>query len=283
MSAVEVRNKIRSVNNTKKITKAMEMVAASKMRKTKQRMLAARPYAEKIIQVMQQVVSANSDYEPILLSNPQVAEPITGYIVIGTDRGLCGGLNYNLFRTVLNNLDTNTDSYIATIGNRASSFFSNIANTKLVASIKNPEQVVSAELFGVLQIMLNLFTEQKIHKLYIACNTLVNTMLQQPKLLQLLPIEPQPTELKWDYLYEPQPEQLIDLLLKRYTESVLHETVVENLAAEQAARMIAMKNATDNATDLINELQLIYNKARQASITKELAEIVSGADALDQD
>ncbi len=265
--AKEIRSKIASVQNTQKITKAMEMVAASKMRKSQDRMAASRPYAETMRKVIGHLAHGNLEYKHPYLEERDVKR--VGYLVVSTDRGLCGGLNINLFKKLLAEMKTWTDKGVqcdlAMIGSKGVSFF-------------------NSELIGPVKVMLQAYDEGRLDKLYIVSNKFINTMSQVPTISQLLPLPASDDDdLKhksWDYLYEPDPKALLDTLLRRYVESQVYQGVVENLASEQAARMVAMKAATDNGGSLIKELQLVYNKARQASITQELTEIVSGAAAV---
>jgi F-type H+-transporting ATPase subunit gamma len=291
----EIRTKISSIQSTQKITRAMEMVAASKMRKAQLRMLANRPYADKIRQVIEHLAQANSEYQhPFLLSRPQKR---VGLIVVATDRGLCGGLNVNLFRFLLTQLEQWQQQDIAVdiaiIGAKAEAFFKRLG-ANVVAAITNlGENAGVKEVIGPVQVMLQAFEAHKIDGLYLAYNQFVNTMVQKPILLDLLPITEQnlKSSIKqqddarlpqqgWDYIYEPNAKYLLDILLIRFIESQIYQSTVENFACEQAARMVAMKSATDNAGDFIETLRLAYNKARQAAITQELSEIVSGAAAV---
>jgi F-type H+-transporting ATPase subunit gamma len=282
----EVRTKIASVKNTQKITKAMEMVAASKMRKAQERMRAARPYAEKIRNVMAHLGAANPEYKhPYLLERSEIKR--VGLIVISSDRGLCGGLNSNLFRELLKRMkgwdDNGIEMDISVIGNKAASYFSRF-NANIVAQLTHIGDAPGIDtLIGSVKVMLDAYMEEKIDALYVVSNTFVNSMTQSPSIEQLIPAKPaEDEELQhhWDYIYEPDAKEVLDLLLERYIESLAYQAVVENIACEQAARMVAMKSASDNAGTLIDELQLIYNKARQAAITQELSEIVSGAAAV---
>jgi F-type H+-transporting ATPase subunit gamma len=282
----EIRTKISSVKNTQKITKAMEMVAASKMRKAKERMQSARPYADKIRQIISHLGLANSEYKhPYLTPRDEVKR--IGIIVVSTDRGLCGGLNSNLFRDMVKRMKAWTDSGVemdlSVIGNKAAGFFARV-NANIVAQTTHIGDQPSLEvLIGAVKVMLDKYTGEEIDEVYIASNQFVNSMTQSPKLERLLPVPPSEDEdfqHHWDYLYEPQAEEVLDQLLTRYIESLVYQNVIENISCEQAARMVAMKSASDNAGTLIDELQLIYNKARQAAITQELSEIVSGAAAV---
>ena len=285
--AKEIRNKIGSVKNTQKITSAMEMVAASKMRRAQERMSASRPYAETMRKVIGHIAQGNLEYKHPYLIEREVKR--VGYIVVSTDRGLCGGLNINLFKAALNDMKQwsakGAKVDLALIGNKASSFFER-HGAKVQAHVAGLGDNPSVnDLIGSVKVMLKAYDNGEIDRLYLVYNKFVNTMVQQPKVDQLLPL-PVTEDSKlakkhhWDYLYEPDPKQLLDTLLIRYVESQVYQGVVENLASEQAARMVAMQAATDNAGNLINDLQLVYNKARQASITQELTEIVSGAAAV---
>ncbi|MCE9923686.1 F0F1 ATP synthase subunit gamma [Aeromonas media] len=285
--AKEIRNKIGSVKNTQKITSAMEMVAASKMRRAQERMSASRPYAETMRKVIGHIAQGNLEYKHPYLIEREVKR--VGYIVVSTDRGLCGGLNINLFKAALNDMKQwsvkGAKVDLALIGSKASNFFER-HGAKVKAHVSGLGDNPSVnDLIGSVKVMLKAYDNGEIDRLYLVYNKFVNTMVQQPKVDQLLPL-PVTEDSKlakkhhWDYLYEPDPKQLLDTLLIRYVESQVYQGVVENLASEQAARMVAMQAATDNAGNLINDLQLVYNKARQASITQELTEIVSGAAAV---
>ena len=285
--AKEIRNKIGSVKNTQKITSAMEMVAASKMRRAQERMSASRPYAETMRKVIGHIAQGNLEYKHPYLIEREVKR--VGYIVVSTDRGLCGGLNINLFKAALNDMKQwsakGAKVDLALIGSKASNFFER-HGAKVKAHVSGLGDNPSVnDLIGSVKVMLKAYDNGEIDRLYLVYNKFVNTMVQQPKVDQLLPL-PVTEDSKlakkhhWDYLYEPDPKQLLDTLLIRYVESQVYQGVVENLASEQAARMVAMQAATDNAGNLINDLHLVYNKARQASITQELTEIVSGAAAV---
>jgi len=283
--AKEIRTKIKSVQNTAKITKAMEMVAASKMRRAQDRMHASRPYAEKIKKVVGHLGSSHPEYKhPFLVSRPLKK---VGLIAITTDRGLCGGLNINLFKRALIQLeqwqDQSVEYEVATIGGKGLGFFKRLG-AKITAEVShlgdNPE---ITDIIGPVQVLLKSYMAGDIDAIYLISNDFVNTMTQQAEITQLVPVEASADdELKhhWDYIYEPDSKEVLDNLLDRYIESLVYKSVVENVACEMAARMIAMKSATDNAGDLIKELQLIYNKERQAAITQEISEIVSGAAAV---
>ena len=282
--AKEIRNKIGSVKSTQKITKAMEMVAASKMRRSQDAMEASRPYAETMRKVIGHVANANLEYRHPYLAEREAKR--VGYIIVSTDRGLCGGLNINVFKKAVTDMQAwkakGADIELAVIGSKATAFFNN-SGAKVVAQVSGLGDAPSLEdLIGSVGVMLKKYDEGELDRLYVVYNEFVNTMVQQPTIDQLLPLPKSESEEmqrphSWDYIYEPEPKPLLDTLLVRYVESQVYQGVVENLACEQAARMIAMKAATDNATNLIEDLELVYNKARQAAITQELSEIVSGA------
>jgi len=280
--AKEIRGKIASIKSTQKITSAMEKVAVSKMRRAQQRMAASRPYAERIQQVIGHLANANPEYRHPFMQEREVKR--VGYIVVSSDRGLCGGLNTNLFKALVNSMkewrDRNVETELCVIGSKGASFFRSYGGN-VVAAISNlGEQPALNDLIGSVKVMLDSFVEGKIDRLFLISNEFVNTMTQSPKALQLLPLpEGDDEEIghQWDYIYEPDSRPILDGLMPRYIESQVYQGVVENLACEQAARMIAMKSATDNAGSIIDELQLAYNKARQAAITQEISEIVSGA------
>ncbi|KPK55999.1 MAG: ATP F0F1 synthase subunit gamma [Thiotrichales bacterium SG8_50] len=283
--AKEIRTKIRSVQNTQKITKAMEMVAASKMRKAQDRMQAARPYAEKMRTVIGHLAMAHPEYKhPYMLTRDAKR---VGFIVISTDRGLCGGLNVNLFRRALAELREwdakGAEIDVCVVGNKASGFFRRIG-ANIVSSVTHLGDLPRLDdLIGTVKVMLDAYTEGRIDRLFLIDNEFVNTMTQRAAVNQLLPIPPSEEEAlrhHWDYIYEPDSKDVLDHLLMRYIESQVYQGAVENVACEMAARMVAMKAASDNAGSLIEELQLMYNKARQAAITQELSEIVSGAAAV---
>lgn len=284
--AKEIRSKIASVQNTQKITKAMEMVAASKMRKTQDHMAASRPYAEAMRKVIGHLALGNLEYKHPYLEERDVKR--VGYLVVSTDRGLCGGLNINLFKKLLTEMkewnQKSVDIDLALIGSKAVSFFGSVGGNVVAQVTGMGDNPSLSELIGPVKVMLQAYDEGRLDRLYVVSNKFINTMAQEPQVLQLLPLpKADDAELKrksWDYLYEPDPKALLDTLLRRYVESQVYQGVVENLASEQAARMVAMKAATDNGGNLIKELQLVYNKARQASITQELTEIVSGAAAV---
>jgi F-type H+-transporting ATPase subunit gamma len=284
-SAKEIRTKIASIMNTQKITKAMEMVAASKMRKAQDRMRATRPYAEKIQNVISHLAHAHPEYHHPFLVKRETRR--VGLIVISTDRGLCGGLNINLFKVAIaamkewdaNNLEIDLNL----IGSKSSAFFKRLGGNVVSTASHLGDAPSIIELIGTVKVMLDAYEEGRIDELHLAHNLFVNTMTQRPVLKQLLPVQgSNEEELKthWDYIYEPDSKPVMDALMVRYIESLVYQGVVENVACEQAARMVAMKAATDNAGNLIDELQLIYNKARQAAITQEISEIVGGAAAV---
>ncbi|MGF1742658.1 F0F1 ATP synthase subunit gamma [Vibrio profundum] len=285
--AKEIRNKIGSVKSTQKITKAMEMVAASKMRRSQEAMQATRPYAETMRKVIGHVANANLEYRHPYLEEREAKR--VGYIIVSTDRGLCGGLNINLFKKAMLDMKDwsakGVDVELAIVGSKATAFFNN-SGAKVAAQVSGLGDSPSLEdLIGSVTVMLKKYDEGELDRLYVVYNHFVNTMVQQPTIDQLLPLPKSDSEEMqrkhaWDYIYEPEPEPLLDKLLMRYIESQVYQGVVENLACEQASRMIAMKSATDNASDLIDELELVYNKARQSAITQELSEIVSGAAAV---
>ena len=281
----EVKTKIASIGSTQKITSAMEMVAASKMRRAQDRMALGKPYAQRIRDVVGHIANAVSEYHHPYLQEREVTR--VAYVVISTDRGLCGGLNINLFKAALKSMkawsDQGVEVDICVIGNKAASFFGTVGGN-IVAAVKDVgDEPNAADLIGGVKVMLDAFDEGRIDKLFVVSNEFVNTMTQAPTVEQLLPLAATSDgNLKhhWDYIYEPDAQELLDGLLVRYIESQVFQGVVENKACEQAARMLAMKNATDNAGDMIDELQLLYNKARQAAITQELSEIVGGAAAV---
>ncbi|SDU36458.1 ATP synthase F1 subcomplex gamma subunit [Pseudomonas pohangensis] len=281
----EIRTKIASIKSTQKITNAMEKVAVSKMRRAQQRMAAGRPYAERIRQVIGHLANANPEYRHPFMIERETKR--VGYIVVSTDRGLCGGLNTNLFKALVKDMAGNREQGIeidlCVIGTKGAAFFNNFGGNIVAAISHIGEEPSINDLIGSVKVMLDAYLDGRIDRLNIVSNKFVNTMVQQPTVDQLIPLVADPdTELKhhWDYLYEPDAKQLLEGLLVRYVESQVYQAVIENNACEQASRMLAMKNATENAGELIGELQLIYNKARQAAITQEISEIVGGAAAL---
>lgn len=284
--AKEIRGKISSIKSTQKITRAMEMVAASKMRKAQDRMEASRPYAHKILQVIHHLANANVEYKHNYLM-PRDEIKRVGYIVISSDRGLCGGLNINLFKAALSHMvqwqEQNIEIDVCTIGKKAASFFNrlDVNITGHVDQLGDAPRLES--LVGTIKVMLDAYDEGQIDRLFLIQNDFVNTMTQQPNCTQLIPVDQGDSEgyqHHWDYIYEPDAKEVLDQLLTRYIESLVYQGVVENNACEMAARMVAMKSASDNAGDLIDSLQLVYNKARQAAITQEISEIVGGAAAV---
>ena len=282
----EVRTKIGSIKNTQKITRAMEMVAASKMRKTKDRMQATRPYSKKIGRIIKHLAQANPEYKHTYLIARDVKR--VGVIVVSSDRGLCGGLNSNLFRKTLAHLvewdNANIEVDVCTIGTKAAGFFGNLKVNLVGQVIKLGDAPHLNDIVGVIKIMLDAYEAGRIDELYVISNEFVNTMTQRPTVEQLLPVVACELDENlsghWDYIYEPDAKEVLDHLLNRFIESKVYQGLVENNACEQAARMVAMKSASDNAGNLISELQLIYNKARQAAITQEISEIVAGAAAV---
>jgi F-type H+-transporting ATPase subunit gamma len=282
--AKEIRTQISSIKSTQKITKAMEMVAASKMRKAQQRMAVGKPYAERIRSVIGHIANATPEYKHAYMEQREVKK--VGFIVVSSDRGLCGGLNTNVFKLTVKAMQQYQEQGIGvelcTIGAKAGSFFGGLG-ANITAHVRDiGEEPLVSDLIGAVKVILDAFSSGKIDKLYIVSNDYVNTMTQTPAVRQLLPLlaEEMPRKHRWDYIYEPDAQALLDGLLLRFVESQVHQAVVENSACEQAARMLAMKNATDNAGEIINTLQMIYNRARQAAITQEISEIVGGAAAV---
>jgi len=282
----EIRVKIRSVQNTRKITKAMEMVAASKMRKAQERMRHARPYGEKIRNIAAHISHANPEYRhPFLVHRDSVKR--VGLIVITTDKGLCGALNTNLLRMVLNQYKAwraeGEEIDVCAIGNKGFGFMQRIGANIVSHAIQIGDRPQMDKLIGTIKVMLDGYTQDKFDRLLIGATRFINTMKQEPVIEQLLPLSGErmgAPETVWDYLYEPEAKAVLDQVMTRYIEAVIFQAVAENMASEQSARMVAMKAASDNAADLIDELTLIYNKNRQAGITKELSEIVGGAAAV---
>ena len=281
----EIKTKIASVKNTQKITAAMEMVAASKMRKAQDQMLATRPYAQRIMDVVSHIASSHTEYRHPFLIEREVKR--AGIVAVATDRGLCGGLNTNMFKQALNLMgeldDKGIEIEVVTFGNKAQGFFKRIG-AKIVATATHlgdtPEMT---QIIGPVQALLKSFEEGNIDVIYLIGNEFVNTMTQKPNVAQLVPVKPAPDENyahHWDYIYEPDAREVLDQVLDRYIEAEVYQAIVENVACEMAARMLAMKNATDNAGSMIDELNLIYNRERQASITQEISEIVGGAAAV---
>jgi F-type H+-transporting ATPase subunit gamma len=291
----EIRLKIKSVQNTRKITKAMEMVAASKMKKAQERMRRGRPYAQRILNITMHAARANAEYKhPLLTRRPDVKR--VGVVVITTDKGLCGGLNTNVLRLVLNQhkewLTKGVEVEYCTIGNKALGFINRMGG-KIVSQVTNYGDHPQLErLIGPVKMLIDGFLEGRLDEVHIFSTRFINTMKQEPTHSTMIPIPQEwvlPTgqvmkanvgEGNWDYLYEPDPKAVLDQLLVRYLETVVYQAATDNIASEQSARMVAMKAASDNARNIIDELQLVYNKSRQASITKELSEIVGGAAAV---
>ena len=281
----EIRTKISSIQSTQKITSAMEMVAASKMRKAQDRMQLGKPYARRMRSVVGHIANAAPEYQHMYMEKREVKR--VGFLIVSTDRGLCGGLNINLFKAAMKSMkgwnDQGIEIDLSLIGAKATAFFNSYGGNVVAAVRDLGEEPSVADLIGGVKTMLDSYEAGKIDRLFLVSNEFVNTMTQDPSVEQLLPLEAEESdEMKhhWDYIYEPDARELLEGLLTRYIESQVYQAVVENGACEQAARMLAMKNATENAGDLIDDLQLIYNKARQAAITQELSEIVSGAAAI---
>lgn len=281
----EIREKIKSVKSTQKITRAMEMVAASKMRKAQERMEASRPYADKIAAVVSHLANAHPEYSHTYLDERE--EKRAGFIVISSDRGLCGGLNVNMFRELLQSLKAKDAAEIevdyTAIGSKALGFLGRLGGNMVSEASQLGDNPEMESLIGPVKTMLDAYDEGKIDRLYVVYNKFVNTMTQEPTVRQVLPLvqaEDEEYTHHWDYIYEPDAKPVMDTLLQRYVESLVYQGVVENVACEMSARMVAMKNATDNAGNLIDDLELVYNKARQAAITSELADIVGGAAAV---
>lgn len=284
--AKEVKTKIKSVQNTQKITSAMEMVAASKMRRAQERMAATRPYAQRMRDAIGHLADANPDYRHPFLEDREEVRRI-GYVVTSTDRGLCGGLNVNLFKTAVNDLrswkDRGVEADVVPFGAKGIAFFERLGVT-IPAELRDlGDRPHLEDLIGPVKVLLDAYREERLDRVYLVTNEFVNTMTQRPNVRQLVPVEPvQESEMleNWDYIYEPDAASLLDDVLHRYVESQVYQGVVENVACEMAARMIAMKSASDNAEQIIDDLQISYNKARQAAITQELSEIVAGAEAV---
>ena len=282
----EVRKQIASIKSTQKITAAMEMVAASKIRKTQSEMQLGRPYSEKIKEVISHIATSSSEYSHPFYENREAKKAC--FIVVSSDKGLCGGLNINLFKSVIHKAaelnNQGVESSFALIGVKAASFFKAVggnvvANVQKLGDKPDPDMLI-----GLTKTVLDLHKNNEIDQVYICSNKFINTMSQQPGVQQLIPLpaieDDGPTSTHWDYIYEPEAKELIEGLMTRYIESLVYHAVVENNACEQAAKMLAMKNATENAGDLIKELELLYNNVRQAAITQELSEIVGGAAAV---
>ena len=287
----EIRGKIKSVENTKKITKAMEMVAASKMRKAQERMRQARPYSDKVRNIAANLSQANPEYRSPYMRTDG-ASKVDGYVVVTTDKGLCGGLNTNILRALTNRMregqDAGRTEQAVAIGNKGFSFLNRIGAKVTSHAVQLGDAPQLEKLIGPVKVMLDAFVAGKVDSVHLCYTKFINTMKQEPVIEQLLPLsaerlaqsDAEKAQYGWDYIYEPDAPSVIDDLLTRYVEALVYQAVAENMASEQSARMVAMKAATDNAGSLIGELKLIYNKTRQAAITKELSEIVSGAAAV---
>ena len=289
-SLKEIRAKVTSIKSTQKITRAMQMVAASKMRRAQERMEVGRPYSENMRRVVSHLVNASSDYKHPYMTNRQVNR--VGYILVSSDRGLAGGLNINLFKQLMHHVkefqDQSVEAEFAVIGSKGVSFFKSFGGKVTSAVTDYGDNPTFEQLNATVQAMLDDYTNGRLDRIFVVYNKFVNAMTQKPIINQLVPLPNEAvdsssgiqTELSWDYIYEPDVKTLIDGLLGRYIESIVYQAVMENIASEQSARMVAMKAATDNAGDLINDLQLVYNKLRQAAITREISEIVGGAAAV---
>ena len=281
----EIRSQIGSIQNTKKITKAMEMVAASKMRRARERMDASRPYAEKMRQVVSHMALGHLEYQHSFVQERETVKRV-GYIIISSDRGLCGGLNSNLFKKALQDIadwkEQDVEVDIAVFGKKALSNFKRFGVVAEATGLGDKPSV--NDMLGTVKVMLDAYEEGRIDRLFLVENEFINSISQQPRVSQLIPIvaaEMEEIEYHWDYLYEPESKDVVDTLMTRYIESLVYQGVVENIACEMSARMVAMKSATDNAGEMIDKLKLKYNKARQAAITQEISEIVSGAAAVE--
>ena len=284
-SGKEIKGKIGSIKNTQKITSAMEMVAASKMKKAQDRMASGRPYAQNMLKVIGHIANGSLEYRHPYLEEREVKN--VGYIVISTDRGLCGGLNTNEFKVVAKDAkkwkEQDVNVHFAALGAKACAFFGRFGGNVMAAESGLGDKPSVQDVVGIVRVMLNAYDEGKLDRVHLVYNDFVNTMTQEPVVNQLLPLpksEDKALKHRWDYIYEPDPKEILEQLMVRYIESQVYQGVVENVASEQAARMVAMKAATDNAGDLIDDLQLVYNKARQAAITQEISEIISGAAAV---
>ena len=282
----EIKTKIKSVQNTRKVTRALEMVSASKIRKAQDRMKSSRPYARAMKQVIGHIAQANSEFQhPYLVEREQIKR--VGYVIVSSDRGLAGGLNNNLFRKLLGEMrqwqEKGVEVDVVTIGQKASVFFRRIKVDMLATVTHLGDQPRVDQLIGVVKVMLDAYNDGKVDKVFLAYNDFVNTMTQRAAFDQLLPLPPSDDMVArhdWDYIYEPDAQAVLEHILTRYVESLVYQAVMENVASEHAARMVAMKAASDNANKLIDTLNLVYNKARQAAITQEISEIVGGAAAV---
>jgi F-type H+-transporting ATPase subunit gamma len=284
-SGKEIKGKIGSIKNTQKITSAMEMMAASKIRKAQDRMASGRPYAQNMLKVIGHIANGNLEYRHPYMEAREVKR--VGYIVVSTDRGLCGGLNSNLFKKVAKDVQAKRENGVevafAAIGSKAVGFFSRFGGSVLAAESGLGDKPSVSDVVGVVRVMLDAYDAGELDQIHLVFNHFASTMVQEPVINQLLPLpksENESVQHRWDYIYEPDPREILETLMVRYIESQVYQGVVENVASEQAARMVAMKAATDNAGNLIDELQLVYNKARQAAITQEISEIVGGAAAV---
>lgn len=284
-SGKEIKGKIGSIKNTQKITSAMEMMAASKIRKAQNRMASGRPYAQNMLKVIGHIANGNLEYRHPYMEAREVKR--VGYIVVSTDRGLCGGLNSNLFKKVARDVKAQRDNGVevafAALGSKAVGFFSRFGGSVLAAESGLGDKPSVSDVVGIVRVMLNAYDKGELDQVNLVFNHFASTMVQEPVINQLLPLpksENESVQHRWDYIYEPDPRDILETLMVRYIESQVYQGVVENVASEQAARMVAMKAATDNAGNLIDELQLVYNKARQAAITQEISEIVGGAAAV---
>ncbi len=282
----EIKTKIKSVQNTRKVTRALEMVSASKIRKAQERMKGSRPYARLMTQLVGHIAKANSEYKhPFMTDHGQIKR--VGYIIVSSDRGLAGGLNSQMFRRILVDMrewqGKGVEIDVVCIGQKAATFFRRL-NVGMIGSVTHlGEKPRLDQLIGVVKVMLDSYSARTLDRVFVCYNDFINTMVQKPRQDQLLPLPPSEslqTRFDWDYIYEPSPEVVLDHVMTRYVESLVYQAVLENIASEQAARMVAMKSASDNASKLIETLQLIYNKARQAAITQEISEIVGGAAAV---
>jgi len=282
----EIKTKIKSVQNTRKVTRALEMVSASKIRKAQERMKSSRPYARLMVQLIGHIAKANSEYKSPFM-NQRAETKRVGYLIVSTDRGLCGGLNSQLFRKILADMrewqGKGAEVDVVCVGTKAATFFRRL-KVDMIGSVTHlGDRPHLDQLVGPVKVMLDAYAAGTLDRVFIAYNRFVNTMTQEGRVHQLLPLPPSETmttRFDWDYIYEPSPEVVLDHVLKRYVESLVYQALLENVASEHAARMVAMKAASDNATKLIGTLQLIYNKARQAAITQEISEIVGGAAAV---
>ncbi len=284
-SGKEIKGKIGSIKNTQKITSAMEMMAASKIKKAQDRMAATRPYAQNMLKVIGHIANGSLEYRHPYMEEREVKR--VGYIVVSTDRGLCGGLNSNEFKLVAKDVakwqEQGVEVSFAALGSKAVGFFSRFGGKVLAAESGLGDKPKLADIVGLVRVMLDAYDNGDLDRIYLVYNHFESTMSQVPVANQLLPLpksEDEDLQHRWDYIYEPDPKEILETLMVRYIESQVYQGVVENAAAEQAARMVAMKAATDNAGNLIDELQLVYNKARQAAITQEISEIVGGAAAV---